>query len=265
MTVRFKTGIVISLLCALAIVVAGCRSKNEVYQPKVNPEFLSLSKEEIFAKGEELYSRDKWARCREYYSYVYENFPNDPLARRSLLRIADAYQKQGREVDLVEAQYKYRDFINRFPSSELADYATIQIANVSFLQMEKPDRDQTRTKEAIQKYKEMLTLYPASQYRGEAEANLRKAYDNLAQHEQSVARFYMKRSDFTAALPRLEGVLRDFPEYSKRGDLYYDLGVALAGLGRAPEARLYLERVVNEFPEGEAAAESKKMLEKLPA
>ena len=136
MTVRFKTGIAISLLCALAIVVAGCRSKNEVYQPKVNPEFLSLSKEEIFAKGEELYSRDKWAKCREYFSYVYENFPNDPLARRSLLRIADAYRKQGREVDLVEAQYKYRDFINRFPSSELADYATIQIANVAFLQME---------------------------------------------------------------------------------------------------------------------------------
>ncbi|MCM2315678.1 MAG: outer membrane protein assembly factor BamD [Thermoanaerobaculia bacterium] len=265
MTVRFKTGIAISLLCAFALVVAGCRSKNEVYQPKVNPEFLSLSKEEIFAKGEELYSRDKWAKCREYFSYVYENFPNDPLARRSLLRIADAYQKQGREVDLVEAQYKYRDFINRFPGSELADYATLQIANVAFLQMEKPDRDQTRTKEAIQKYKEMLTLYPASPYRGEAEANLRKAYDNLGQHEQSVARFYMKRSDFNAALPRLEGVLRDFPEYSRRDALYYDLGVTLAGLGRAPEARLYLERVINEFPEGEAAAESKKMLERLPA
>lgn len=264
MTGRFKTSIALTLLCALALLSAGCR-KDEVYQPKINPEFLSLSKEEIFAKGEELYAREKWIKCREYFSYVYENFPNDPLARRSLLRIADAYQKQGREVNLVEAQYKYRDFINRFPSSELADYATLQIANVAFLQMEKPDRDQTRTREAIQKYKEMLTLYPASPYRPEAETNLRKAYDNLGQHEQSVARFYMKRSDYVAALPRLEGVLRDYPEYSKRADLFYDLGVTLAGLGRAPEARLYLERVITEFPDAEAAGESKKMLGKLPA
>ncbi len=265
MTGRIKTSIAIALLCALSLGFAGCRSRDEVYQPKINPEFVSLSKEEIFAKGEDLYARGKWIKCREYFSYVYENFPNDPLARRSLLRIADAFQKQGREVNLVEAQYKYRDFINRFPTSELADYATLQIANVAFLQMEKADRDQTRTKEAIQKYKEMLTLYPASQHRAEAEEKLRRAYDNLAQHEQSVGRFYIKRADFGAALPRLEGVLRDYPAYSKKGELYFDLGVALTGLGRAGEARLYFERVITEFPEGKAAEESKKRLEKLPA
>ncbi|MGK2856712.1 MAG: outer membrane protein assembly factor BamD [Thermoanaerobaculia bacterium] len=265
MTERFRSSITITLLFAVALGFVGCRSRNEVYQPKVNPEFLELSKEEIFAKGEALYAREKWIKCREYYTYVYENFPNDPLARRSLLRIADAYQKQGREVNLVEAQYKYRDFVNRFPSSEYADYATLQIANVAFLQMARPDRDQTRTREAIQKYKEMLTLYPASPYRAEAETNMRRAFDNLAQHEQIVARFYMKRTDYTAALPRLEGILRDFPEYSRRGELFYDLGVTLAGLGRAPEARLYFERVITEYPDLDAASDSKKQLEKLPA
>jgi outer membrane protein assembly factor BamD len=265
-TRTLKTSIAIVLTVALTVAFSGCRSKHdEIYQPKVNPAFLNLSKEEIFAKGEELYAKDKWSKCREYFTYVYENFPNDPLARRSLLRIADAYQKQGGDVNLVEAQYKYRDFINRFPTSELADYATLQIANVSFLQMEKPDRDQAKTKEAVQKYKEMISLYPASPLRPEAEANMRRALDNLARHEHIIARFYIKRSDFTPALTRLEGVLRDFPDYSYKDELFYDLGVSLAGLGRAPEARLYFERVLTEFPDGESAKLAKKQLEKLPA
>lgn len=251
---------------ALTFALAACRSKHDqVYQPKINPAFLNLSKEEIFAKGEELYAKDKWAKCREYFTFVYENFPNDPLARKSLLRIADAYQKQGGDVNLVEAQYKYRDFINRFPTSELADYATLQIANVSFLQMEKPDRDQAKTKEAVQKYKEMIALYPASQYRAEAETKMAAANDNLARHEQIVARFYMKRSDYTPALTRLEVVLHDFPDYSHKDELFYDLGVSLAGLGRTPEARLYFERVLTEFPDGEMAKQAKKQLDKLPA
>lgn len=260
-----KTTIAAAMALALMLALGGCRSKHdEIYQPKVNPEFLNLSKDEIFAKGEELYAREKWLKCREYFTYVYENFPNDPLARKSLLRIADAYQKQGGEVNLVEAQYKYRDFINRYPTSELADYATLQIANVAFLQMEKPDRDQAKTKEAIQKYKEMIALYPASPHRAEAEANMRIALDNLARHEQIVARFYMKRYDYTPALTRLEGIMRDFPDYSRKDELYYDLGVSLAGLGRAGEARLYFERVLTEFPDSEPAKLTKKALEKLP-
>lgn len=266
MTRILKTSIAIVLTAVLTATFSGCRSKHdEVYQPKVNPAFLNLSKDEIFAKGEDLYAKNKWAKSREYYTYVYENFPNDPLARRSLLRIADAYQKQGGDVNLVEAQYKYRDFINRFPTSELADYATLQIANVSFLQMEKPDRDQAKTKEAIQKYKEMIALYPASPHRPEAETNMRVALDNLALHEQIIARFYIKRGDFTPALTRLEGLLRDFPDYSHKDELFYDLGISLAGLGRAPEARLYFERVITEFPEGESAGLAKKQLDKLPA
>ena len=106
--------------------------------------------------AEELYKTEKYPRARTYYSHVYENYPNDPLGRRSLLRVADTFFKQGDPVNLVEAQYKYRDFINRYPGSEFADYAMLQIANVSFEQMEKPDRDQTKTKEAVQKPVEAL-------------------------------------------------------------------------------------------------------------
>ena len=88
--------------------------------------------------------------------------------KRSLLG-TDTFYNQGDPVNLVEAQYKYRDFINRFPGSESADYAMLQIAMVSYKQMEKPDRDQQKTREAQEKFSDMLKAFPNSPLRAEAE------------------------------------------------------------------------------------------------
>jgi outer membrane protein assembly factor BamD (BamD/ComL family) len=115
-------------LLAVTLIAAACSRGPRQIRPVVDPEFLSLSKEEIFQRGEDFYSKEKWARARTHYSHVYENYPNDPLGRRSLLRVADTFYNQGDPISLVEAQYKYRDFLNRFPGSESADYAMLQIA-----------------------------------------------------------------------------------------------------------------------------------------
>jgi outer membrane protein assembly factor BamD len=263
-TLKSKTLIPMLLLLVFLPGLTSCRSRaDRPYQPKINPEFLESTKEELFAKGEDFFEREKWSKAREYYTYVYENFPNDPLSSRSLLRIADTYFNQGGDVNLVEAQYKYRDYINRYPTSELAEYAMLQIANVAYEQMEKPDRDQSKTREAIQKYREMLQLYPSSQYRGEAEQRLQEALDSLAEHERLIAAFYLKRGDYKAALPRLEGLLEDFPEFAKKDEVFYHMGQALAGLGREGEARLYFDRVLVEFPESKVADDARKELAKL--
>src|SRR5687768_487160 len=137
-------------------------------KPVVDPELLTLTKEQIFQRAEDHYAKEKWQRARTYYSHVYENYPNDPLGRRSLLRVADTYYNQGDPINLVEAQYKYRDFINRFPGSENADYAMLQIAMVAHKQMERPDRDQQKTKEAVEKFNDMLKAYPRSALRPQA-------------------------------------------------------------------------------------------------
>ena len=257
----------IPLLLMVLIAAGGsaCRSKDDVYTPVINPLFVNKSKEEIFQGGEALFADKKFARSRQYFTHVYENFPNDPLARRSLLRIADTYYHQRGTVNLVEAQYKYRDFINRYPGSEFADYSMLQIANVAFLQMEGPERDQTKTREAVQKYKEMLELYPNSKYRPEAETNLQKALDRLARHEHLVAKFYLKRGDASAALPRLNYIVQQYPNYGGRDAMFFDLGIALQKLGREGEARLYFERVISEFPESDFAGRARDRLEDLPA
>lgn len=253
------------IVAMLAVVVAACHRGPRAPRVVVDPELLKISKDQAFQKGEDAYSHRKWERARKYYTHVYENFPNDPLGRRSLLRIADTYYQQGDPVNLVEAQYKYRDFINRYPGSEQADYAMLQIAMCSYRQMERPDRDQTKTKEALEKFNDMLRTYPKSALRPEAEARLQDVLDRLAKHEHLIAKFYLKRGSAGAAVQRLNFLIDTYPNYKEKDSAFYDLGSALASLGRNGEARLYFERVVSEFPKSEWAGRAKRRLGEIKA
>ena len=253
--------VVVLILAALA----GCHRGPRVMRPRVDPELLKLSKEQAFQKAEDQFAREKWQRARTYYQHVYENYPNDPLGRRSLLRIADTFFKQGDPLNLVEAQYKYRDFINRYPGSEQADYAMLQIAMCSFKQMERPDRDQQKTRETVDKLNDMIRAHPRSPLRPEAEARLQEATDRLGRHEHMIAKFYIKRGSYDAAVRRLTYLIEKFPNYSTRDAVFFDLGTALSALGRNGEARLYFERVVAEFPKSEYAERAKRRLDTIKA
>ncbi len=252
-------------MIATLFVVAACNRGPRVYRPVVDPELLQLSKEQLFQKGEEQFARKKWQRARTYFSHLYESFPNDPLGRRSLLKIADTYYEQGDPVNLVEAQYKYRDFINRYPTSELADYAMLRIAMCSFKQMEGPDRDQAKTREAVEKFDDMIRAHPRSPLRAEADARRQEALNRLARHEHLVARFYMKRGSHTSAVQRLNYLIDTYANYDDRAGAFYDLANALSHLGRHGEARLYYERVLTEFPDSEYAPSAKRRLNDLKA
>lgn len=252
-------------MVAVLILIAACNRGPRTPRLVVDPELLSLTKEQAYQRGEEQFEKRRWQRARTYYTHVYENFPNDPLGRRSLLRIADTYYEQGDPVNLVEAQYKYRDFINRYPTSEMADYAMLRIAMCSFKQMEKPDRDQQKTREAVEKFDDMLKSFPRSALRGEAEARRQEAVDRLARHEHLVARFYIKRGSFNAALQRLNFLVDNYPSYSDRAGAFFDLGTALSALGRNGEAKLYFERIVSEFPQSDYAERARRRLNEATA
>jgi len=251
---------VIILAAALIVGAAACHRGPKLYRPVVDPELLKLDKETLFQRGEDSFNRHKWQKARTYFTHLYESYPNDPLGRRSLLRIADTYYEQGDAVNLVEAQYKYRDFINRYPTSEQADYAMLRIAMCSFRQIEKPDRDQAKTKEAVEKFNDMIRTYPHSKLRPEASQKLQEALDRMAKHEHNVARFYIKRGSFNAAVQRLNFLIDTYPNYNDRAGVFFDLATALSRLGRNGEAKLYFERVITEFPKSEWAEPARKRL-----
>ena len=261
----------LTLVAILAIASAGCRhtfrggtgggsSATRSFHASFDPALAKMPKEKVFQLGEEQFAKEKYQKARQYYSHVYETFPNDPLGRRALLRVADAYYEQGDAVNLVEAQYKYRDFINRYPGSDRADYAMLQIAMCSFKQMERPDRDQQKTREALEKFNDAIKTFPRSPLRPEMDKRLQDVLDRMAKHDHIIARYYIKRHSYNAAVQRLNGIVEEYPNYRERDGVFFDLASALSGLGRTAEARLYYERVVTEFPQSMYAGKAKQKL-----
>jgi len=253
----------IALVAALLLAVVACRHGSGQRAPRAivsDPALLKMTKEQVYQKGEDFFAHKRYQKARTYFGYVYENYPNDPLGRRALLRVADAYYAQGDSVNLVEAQYKYRDFINRYPGSDRADYAMLQIAMCSYEQMERPDRDMQKTREALDKLNDMISTFPRSPLIPEAQKRRQDVLDRMAKHDHLVAKYYIKRHSYSAAVLRLNAVVESFPGYADRAGVFFDLGTALSGLGRNAEARLYYERVVTEFPKSDYADRAKKKL-----
>ncbi len=223
----------------------------------VTQELLSKSKEELFEKGKGLVDRKKYDAGRKYLTFVFETYPNDPLGRDALLMVADSFFKQGGATGYTEARFRYRDYLNRYPGASRRDYSRYQFALTYDKEIERPDRDQTSTREAIEQYRALIREYPTSGFAGAARERVRVLSDLLAEHEFSVGYFYMRKGAPSAALARFITLEQRYPEYGARDKLLFYSARVLEKLGRREEADRYYGRVIAEFPESEFARKAK--------
>ncbi|HEX5759555.1 MAG TPA: outer membrane protein assembly factor BamD [Thermoanaerobaculia bacterium] len=234
-------------LLALALpalaATAGCKSA------PANDPVLKLSAEESLAAGKELLAREKHARARPYFEHAFEAEPNSVTGRTALLLVADTYYLEGNTSNFVQAEAKYRDYLNRFPTSEQAAYVQFQIANSLAKRMEKPDRDQSTTRKAVEAYQDLLRLYPTSEYAAQAREQMEVVRANLAEHEFVVGRFYLRYGRPVGAVERFRFLLDTYPEYPERDKVMYHLGLAYRESDQQNASRETFERLKNEFPD----------------
>ncbi|MEM7048709.1 MAG: outer membrane protein assembly factor BamD [Acidobacteriota bacterium] len=246
---RLTLMLAVVLLCLPA---TACRSG-----VKEDP-ILRLAAQESLDEGKRLMAEEKFSRARRYLSHAFEVEPNSLSGREALLLLADSFYLDGGVLNYIQSESKYRDFLNRFPTSNLAAYAQYQIANSLAERMEKPDRDQSATEKALQAYRELIRLYPTSDYTAEARTQIVRVLDNLAEHEFVVGNYYLRRPIPLAAIERFKGLLASYPEYSQRDKVLFHLAKAY-GLSfreeHAGKAEETFELLRQQFPESEWIAE----------
>jgi outer membrane protein assembly factor BamD len=269
MTARTRAGVCGAIALA-AVLGAGCSSSGPKKPDKITQELLTEPKEELFARGKALIAKKKYEQGRKYLNYVFETYPNDTVGREALLLVADSYFQQKTTAGYTEARYRYRDYLNRYPGAPGRDYARYQFALCYDKEHEKPDRDQTATREGIEQYRALIREFPDSGYAGAARERIRRLTDLLAEHDFGVGYFYLRKGSTAAALGRFIQVEQRYPDYAAKDKLYYYQAVALDRLGRKEEARSYFGRVVEEFPQSDYAKKARskmgtKTVEKAPA
>ena len=235
------------LLAAIALVACG--------GPKDDP-ILRLSANESLEEGQRLLEEGKFRLARKYLIHAFEVEPNSVAGREGLLLAADALFEQDRYDSYVEAEGRYRDFLNRFPTSERADYAQFRLASCLAQRVEKPNRDQETTRKAIASFEELIRIYPTSQWTDEARAEMARIRNFLAEHEFVVGRFYYNRSGqkraaalARGAINRFEYLLENYPEYDQVDKILGHLCVAHTRLEEIENARAACGRLEREFPD----------------
>ena len=242
---------------ALAILAVAPSCSGTRKPDRITQELLSTPKEQLFEKGKDLVEKKKYDQGRKYLTFVFETYPNDPLGRDALLLVADSFFKQGGTSGYTEARFRYRDYLNRYPGASRRDYARYQFAVTYDKEIERPDRDQTATREAIENYRALIREYPTSGFTGAARERVRVLTDLLAEHEFGVGYFYMRKGATTAALSRFTDLEQRYPEYGGRDKLYFYSARALERLGRRAEADRYYSKLIEEFPDSEYAQKAR--------
>ncbi len=254
---RIRIGLALGLVAALMVAGGGCASKGQKKPDKITQELLTQPKEVLFEKGKALIAKKKWEDGRKYLNHVFETYPNEAMGREALLLVADSYFNQKSTTGYTEARYRYRDYLNRYPGAPRRDYARYQFALCYDKEHEKPDRDQTATREAIDQYRSLIREFPDSGYAGAARERVRQLTDLLAEHDFGIGYFYLRKGATAAALSRFTSLEQRFPEYGAKDKLFYYEALALERLGRMDESRRYLHRVVEEFPQSDYAKKAR--------
>jgi outer membrane protein assembly factor BamD len=244
---RFR--IVLALVASIAALPA-CRGVRE------DP-ILELSSAEALEEGRKLMAEGKFNPARRYFVHAFEVEPNSVTGREGLLLAADAYFKAGGEDNLIKAEARYRDFVNRFPTSEHAAYAQFQIGLSLSRRIVKPDRDQAVSKQALSALEDVQRFYPTSTFAAQAAQEVERVRGHLAEHDFLVGRFYRRFGLPYSAIERYEYLLETYPEYAAKDKVLYHLCeayLARRGEGDVQKAREACGRLGSEFPESEYVA-----------
>jgi outer membrane assembly lipoprotein YfiO len=239
--VPIAAGVALGVLCML-LGMAGCKGG-----ARTDP-VLKLSAEESLAQGKEFLAHEKYSRARPLFTHAFEVEPNSKVGREGLLLAADTFYLEGGSTNYTQAEAKYRDYLNRFPTSEQAAYVQFQIANSLAKRMERPDRDQTVTRKSVEAYQELIRLYPTSEYATRAQEQLNVVATNLAEHEFLIGNFYLRYGVPQAAINRFEYLMQTYPKYAQMDKVIYNLGLAYQRFRKPQEAKKAFDRLRTEFP-----------------
>lgn len=245
---KFKFTILIVVSLAFTI---SCHGKKFHLDPK------TMSDKQLYDIGVKYLNDNDYEKARDAFKTVYENFPKSEYRILARIGYADSYYKEGRDANWTLAIQEYQDFISLFPFSPKAQYAQLQMGLCYYNMMEKPDRDQTQTKKAVDEFKKVLDNYPNGEYYKKAYEYLLKCYSSLAEHEFLIARYYERTGRPLAAVERIKALLKNYPESVHQPKYIYTLAKSLQELRQYPESCTYYDEFLKKWPSTDHVSDAK--------
>ena len=203
------------LIISLSIFLSSCAIFGD---PTEVDETTGLTDYEVLQKAEIVQSAKDWPRVISIYEKAEKRFPNSKLAPQFKLNLAYAYKEFYQEEEAIAMLNK---FIRSYPNHPAMDYAYYLKGVILFRDrgifkeitlQDISDRDISQLEASFKALKEMTLLFPNSEYFDDAKNRMIYLMNKIAERELHVARYYMRRDAFIAALNRAKYVLENYPE-----------------------------------------------------
>jgi outer membrane protein assembly factor BamD len=176
------------------------------------------SAERIYNAGQEKQQTKDYTAAIKYFQILESRYPHGKFATQAQLETIYSYYKTNEPALTIAAADR---FIKLHPNHPNIDYVYYMKGLATFNErglMEKltgqeiNDRDPKALRESFLSLKDLITRYPDSRYVKDATLRMTYLVNALAAHELHVARYYMKRKAYVAALNRSKFVLENYPD-----------------------------------------------------
>jgi outer membrane protein assembly factor BamD len=210
-----------------------------------------------------------WEAARQKLAEVKRNYGYSRYARLAELRLADADYEQDK---FAEATAGYKAFVHDYPNDPEIPYARYRVTmtqydavSASFLLPSLEERDLAYVNDAHASIRAFLNDYPDSEHAPQLAYMQSVVAGLLARHELYVARFYLNREKFPAAVARIQYSLRSYPDSGLEPEGLVLLAEVYLKTKERGKARTVLELVLTRYPTSPFVVPAKEFLVRLGA
>ena len=197
----------------VATLLAGCG-----LLPEVKDDTLGWSANRLYTEAKTLLGEGNYESAITHYEKLESRFPYGRFAQQAQIDLAYAYWKSGEKESAIAACER---FIKLHPNHPNVDYVYYLRGLIDFnedmgllgliSQQDMTERDPKSAHESFNAFRELVTRFPDSKYTPDATLRMTYLVNALAQLEVHVARYYMKRGAYLAAINRAQYAVKSYP------------------------------------------------------
>jgi len=212
-----------------------------------------------FQEGEEFFEKGLYRDAIASWEKVRDSYFSPELNTLAELKIAEAHFLAE---EYIEAAVAYEAFLTNHPDHPRVADVLYQLGLCYTYQMLSTDQDQTATVYALNAFKTLQERFPEDRRSEEVQIYIDRCLNQLAASELSIGSFYLRTDSYSAAVNRIEGLLKKYPNYYERDKAYYYLGQAYLMTGEREKAVVAFNTLFNDHVGSEFILEAQRFIEK---
>lgn len=228
----FQKNIRYALFCCVLFFAAGCSTLGESNDPE------KMSAEALYKASKNAMNMADYETALSFLETLESRFPFGRYTQQAQIDIIYAYYKFDEPESAIASAER---FIKLYPQHPNVDYAYYMLGLSNFnkgmgsldylLDLDPVERDPGSATEALNHFSNLVTQFPDSRYTNDAKQRVIYLHNNLAEHDVSVARFYLDRQAYIAAARRASEVILNYQRTHAARDALVILSEAYQHLG----------------------------------